>query len=166
MFSILSVHLATSFTNPSLSLSFILVENPVAKDEAALAKQQQELQAKILSVLGNNDTTVPATNDHQASSALQQLSSNYGTSIDTGSSNLLDTNALLSGVGNGTTVASSSAASLNFSNPGIQQALDTLISSSGSILQNLSQGVALPSQTTPATSQAGLYQGYGFTGFQ
>ena len=85
------------------------------KDEIAIAQEQQQLQAKILSILGGSSAgTGPTTVTSPSMSATAQAQAAYYASQKTGS--------------NTTTTSSTS---INFNNPSVQQALDNLMSTGG-----------------------------------
>ena len=87
--------------------------NGTTKEDAGLAKQQQELQEKILSALGEH--TVVTKPD---------------TSFD-------DNDASPSSSPTDVKMTSPVSAKIDLSSPGLQQALNTLISNSGDLLKNL-----------------------------
>lgn len=131
----------------------MLICSDVSKEEASLVQQQQELQAKILSVLGGGNDQPSTT---PAPSALQQLAG-YGNVQSTAGLNELAASAssLLGG-----STANGGAQAYNLNSPGVQQALDNLMSSSSNLLQNLGGGSQV-TQVTNDNEQSALYQGYG-----
>ena len=132
---------------------YLLDSNGALKEEAGLAQQQQELQNKILSVLGGDQ----ASQQSVLTSALQAVTA-YGEQKPpvpgavTSSAATVSNNGAPGQQQQASPVASEATPTIDLNSPSVQEALNSLISSGGGILKNLSAAVASASPAGVATS--------------
>ena len=115
-----------------------------------MAQQQQELQNKILSVLGGDQ----ASQQSVLTSALQAVTA-YGEQkppVQGAVTSSASNNGAPGQQQQASPVASEATPTIDLNSPSVQEALNSLISSGGGILKNLSAAVASASPAGVATS--------------
>ena len=122
------------------------------KDEKAINEQQQELQAKILSILNGSGPAAPP-----APPAPTHMNQSYPPPQPQYSQQMaLPSHQQQRPMQVQSPQQASSSTSINFDNPSVQRALDNLISSGPNLLRNISATSSMPqSQTTMSKPQMG-----------